>query len=171
MKLASLKDLYVNKLKDVYDAEQQIIRALPKMIKATSSGDLKKALEEHLEITEGQVKRLDQIFRDMGQQVQRKTCDGMKGLIEEGQQLMEEDAEPAVREAGLIAAAQAVEHYEIAAYGSLNTWASQLQEESAADLLDETLEEEKEADEKLTEIAENLVNPQAAQEQGEQKTP
>src|SRR5205823_5341538 len=112
---------------------------------------LKNALQEHLEITQGQVKRLDQIFRDMGEQAQRKTCEGMKGLIEEGEEIVEEDSEPAVKEAGLIAAAQAVEHYEIAAYGSLKTWASQLQEGNAADLLNETLDEEKEADEKLTE--------------------
>src|SRR4051812_16418428 len=165
MKLATLNQLYIDKLKDVYDAEAQIIRALPKMIKATSSDELKQALEEHLEVTKEQVKRLDQIFQEMDTRAQRKRCDGMKGLIEEGQSLLEEDAEPAVKEAGLIAAAQSIEHYEIAAYGSLKTWAGHLQDKKGAQLLEQTLDEEKEADEKLTQIAETAVNPQAADEE------
>jgi ferritin-like metal-binding protein YciE len=158
----TLKDLYRDELRDVYDAENQIVKALPKMVKAASSSELEKALQEHLDKTKGHLRRLDQVFKSMGEKPKRKTCEGLKGLLEEGKELMEEDAEPAVMDAGLIAGAQRVEHYEMAAYGSLRTWAEQLGEEEAVGLLEQTLEEEKEADQILSEIA-MTVNPEAAE--------
>jgi ferritin-like metal-binding protein YciE len=169
MKLKTLKDLYRDELRDVYDAENQIVKALPKMVKAASSPELEKALQEHLNKTKGHLRRLDQVFKSMGEKPKRKTCEGLKGLLEEGKELMEEDAEPAVMDAGLIAGAQRVEHYEMAAYGSLRTWAEQLGEEDAVPLLEQTLEEEKEADRILSEIA-MTVNPEAAEGESEPET-
>lgn len=164
MRLETLKDLFVNELKDVFDAEHQILKALPKMTKAASLTELQTAFEEHLQQTKGHVTRLEQVFEIMGERAQRKKCDGMKGLLEEGESLMEEDAEASVRDAGLIAGAQRVEHYEMAAYGSLKSWATQLNNDEAAGLLEETLAEEKAADQKLSEIANSAVNPKAADE-------
>ena len=154
--MESLKDLFVEELKDLYSAENQIIKALPKMVKAASSNGLKKGFEKHLEETRGQVTRLETIFKELKENPKGKKCKGMEGLLEEGKELMEEDAEPDVMDAGLIAAAQHVEHYEIAGYGCVRTYAELLGLTKAASLLQKTLEEEKETDEKLTALAEAI---------------
>ena len=161
MKINSLDVLLEKELKDIYSAEKQLLKALPKMAKKASSDELRAVLEEHLTITEGQVSRLEEVFEILDKTAKAKTCKAMQGLIEEATELMEEDANDAVMDAGLIAAAQKVEHYEIASYGTVRTWAKLCGNEEAAELLQETLDEESEADEKLTELAENLVNPAA----------
>ena len=161
-KLNSLDDLLVHELQDIYNAEGQILKALPKMIKAASHPELQNAFEEHLEQTEGQVERLNQVFKLLGVPAKGKKCEGMAGLIEEGKKIMEEDADPAVMDAALIAAAQKVEHYEIASYGTLREWARMLGREDVADTLQETLDEEGDADRALTRLAQNL-NLQAAE--------
>jgi len=166
MKIDSLNILLEEELKDLYSAEKQLLKALPKMAKKASSEELRAALEEHLSITEGQVTRLEEVFEALGKTAKAKTCKAMQGLIEEATELMEEDADEAVLDAGIIACAQKVEHYEIASYGTVCTWARLCGEEDAADLLQETLDEETEADQKLTELAENFINP-AAEEEGE----
>lgn len=160
MAMQTLKELFVDKLKDVYDAERRITKALPKIIKAANDETLSSALEEHLQQTEGHIERLDRVFENIGESPGRKACHGMMGILEEGDELLGKDGPEAVMDAGLIAAAQSVEHYEITAYGCLKTWANQLGMKDEANLLDETLEEEKQADEKLTRIA-STVNPQA----------
>ena len=157
-----MKELYVEELKDTYDAEKQIVKALPKMVKAASTPELQKAFEAHLEQTKGHVQRLEQIFQGLGEEPKAKKCDGMRGILEEGEEVVSEGSEGPVRDAGLIAGAQRVEHYEMAVYGSLKTWAEQLNDEQAAQLLEETLNEEKKADQKLTQIAESSVNTNAA---------
>jgi ferritin-like metal-binding protein YciE len=162
-KLKSLDDLLVHELQDIYNAEGQITKALPKMIKAASSPELQAAFEEHLEQTEGQIERLEQVFKLLGLPVKGKKCDGMAGLIEEGRKILEEDAEPSVKDAGIIAAAQKVEHYEIASYGCLCTYAEILGYEQVHDLLGQNLDEEETTDEKLTVLAENLINIEAEQ--------
>lgn len=162
MKMESLQELYVQGLKDLYSAEKQLVKALPKMAKAASSNELKKGFQEHLKETEGQVQRLEEIFAELGASPRGKKCVGMEGLIEEGKELMEEDADPEVLDAGLIAAAQHVEHYEIAGYGCARTYAELLGYEDAAKLLQESLDEEKAADEKLSAMAES-INVEAAQ--------
>ena len=126
MAMQTLRELFVDKLKDVYDAERRITKALPKVIKSANNEDLSRALEDHLEQTEGHVERLDRVFETIGEVPGRKTCHGMMGILEEGSELLAKDAESAVMDAGLIAAAQSVEHYEITAYGCLKTWAKQL---------------------------------------------
>ena len=161
MKLRSLQDLFVDELKDLYSAENQLVKALPKMAKAASSEELRSGFEEHLEQTRGHVERLDQIFEQLDARAKGKKCKAMEGLIEEGKELMEEDAEPGVLDAGLIAAAQKVEHYEMASYGCVRTWAEQLGYHEAAELLQQTLDEEKETNEKLTQLAESVVNQEA----------
>lgn len=161
MKLLSLHDLYVSELKDLYNAETQLLKALPKMAKASTSDELRTAFEEHLEETRGQVERLDKIFKELGINPKGKKCKAMEGLIEEGKELLEEEAEPTVLDAGLIAAAQRVEHYEMAGYGCVRTFATLLGYEQAADLLQETLDEEGAADKKLTELAETIINVEA----------
>jgi ferritin-like metal-binding protein YciE len=166
MKVNSLQELFVDELKDVYDAEHQIIKALPKLIKATSSPKLREGLEEHLEQTKGQVNRLEQIFEGLGEAAKAKKCDGIRGILEEGEKSISEGEKGAVLDAGIIAGAQRVEHYEMAAYGSLKTWAAQLGNKEAAKLLEETLSEEKAADEKLSKIAESSVNAQALKASG-----
>ena len=153
MKMEDLKDLFVDELKDLYSAENQITKALPKMAKAASSAQLKKGFELHLEQTKGQIARLEQIFEELGESPKGKKCHGMEGLLEEGKELMGEDAEAEVMDAGLISAAQRVEHYEIAAYGTVKTYAELLGMSKAAKLLDETLNEEKDTDKKLTGLA------------------
>jgi len=158
MKLQSLDDLFFEQVRDMYDAEKQLVKALPKMAKASNSEELRSAFEEHLEETKGHVERLEQVFELLGKKARGKTCDAMKGLIEEGAEMIEADAEPMVLDAGLIAAAQRVEHYEMAGYGCLHTWARQLNNHDIAELLEQTLREEKEADQKLTHIAEGMVN-------------
>jgi ferritin-like metal-binding protein YciE len=161
MKLESLEDLYVDQWRDLYNAESQLIKALPKMAKAASAGDLKNAFEEHLEQTRLQANRLEEIFGKLGKKAGGKKCQAMEGLIEEGKELSQEDAEEAVRDAGLIAAAQKVEHYEIAGYGCVCTWAERLGRGDEAQLLRQTLDEEKRTDEKLTRLAEGGVNDSA----------
>jgi ferritin-like metal-binding protein YciE len=160
-KLNSLDDLLVHELQDIYHAEGQILKALPRMIKAASHPDLQAAFEEHLEQTEGQVERLEQAFKLLGVPVKAKKCEGMAGLIEEGKKMMEEDADPAVMDAALIAAAQKVEHYEIASYGCVCTYAEMLGYEQVHDLLGQNMEEEELTDEKLTALAESVINLEA----------
>lgn len=163
MELASLKDLYVNELKDLYSAENQLVKALPKMAKAASSKELQDGFKEHLEQTKGHVERLEEIFDKLETTPKGKKCKAMESLIEEGKELTEEDAEPEVLDAGLIAAAQKVEHYEMAGYGCVRTYARLLGDEEAADLLQQTLDEEGETDKKLTALAETVINLSAAQ--------
>ena len=165
MKIDSLDILLEEELKDIYSAEKQLLKALPKMAKKASSEELRAALEEHLTVTEGQVARLEEVFEALGKTAKAKTCKAMQGLIEEATELMQEDADDAVLDAGIIASAQKVEHYEIASYGTVRTWARLCGEEDAAGLLQETLDEETEADQKLTDLAENFVNPAAEDEE------
>ena len=160
MEMESLQDLFVEELKDLYSAENQILKAGPKMSKAIENEDLKSAIDEHLRITEKQVDRLERIFKKLGEKPTGKKCHGMEGLLEENKELLGEDAEQEVLEAGLIVGQQKVEHYEIAGYGSAVTFAKLLGDEEAADLLAQTLEEEKMADKMLTQIAEQ-INVQA----------
>jgi len=161
MKVKNLHDLYVEELKDLYSAEKQLLKAIPKMAKAACSDELRKGFEEHLEQTEGQVARLEEIFEELGVSPRGKKCLAMEGLIAEGKEIMEEDMDENVLDAALIAAAQKVEHYEIAGYGTVCTFAKLLGEDRAAELLQETLDEEKETDVKLTELAETAVNVEA----------
>jgi ferritin-like metal-binding protein YciE len=160
-KLNSLDDLLVHELQDIYNAENQILKALPKMVKAATNPELQSAFEEHLEQTEGQVERLDQVFKLLGVPAKGKKCEGMAGLIEEGKKVMEEDAEASVMDAALIAAAQKIEHYEIASYGCVCTYAEMLGYDQVHDLLGQNLEEEEVTDEKLTELAESVINIEA----------
>jgi ferritin-like metal-binding protein YciE len=160
MKMESLKELYVEELKDLYSAETQITKALPKMAKAATSQTLKDAFASHLEETKEQIKRLEQIFESLDESPKGKTCEGMKGLLKEGDELMKEDADPEVMDAGLISAAQRVEHYEMAGYGTVRTYAELLGEDEAVTLLEATLKEEKAADSKLSKVA-NKINIQA----------
>ena len=159
-----LRDLFENELKDIYWAEKALTKAIPKMIKNATSEELKTALQEHLAVTEQQVTRVEQVFESIGTKAQAKKCEAMEGLIKEAADIMESTEEGAVRDAGIISAAQKVEHYEIATYGTLHTFATILNEDEAASFLEETLNEEKEADEKLTEVAESSVNIQAAED-------
>ena len=167
MKIESLNELLAEELKDIYSAEKQLLRAMPKMAKKATSPELKTALQEHLEVTQRQVERLEQVFESLGKPAKAKTCKAMQGLIEEATEIMEEDADDAVLDAGIIAAAQKVEHYEIASYGTVRTWARLCGEEEAANLLQETLDEEGEADQRLTELAERVVNPEAEDGDGD----
>jgi ferritin-like metal-binding protein YciE len=160
-KMSTLEDLYTDLLKDLYSAEKQLVKALPKLAKNAQSPDLQKAFQEHLKQTEGHVERIERIFSDLGGSPRGKKCVGMEGLIEEGNELLQEDAEPDVLDAGMIAAAQKVEHYEIASYGTARAWAQRLGYDQAARILQETLEEESMANEKLTKIAESHVNMEA----------
>jgi len=169
MALNSLQDLYVEKIKDLYSAENQIIKALPKMIKGANTPQLQQAFQQHLQVTQSHAQRLEKIAQSMNKKPTGKKCAGMEGLLEEGSELLQENAEPDVLDAGLIAAAQSVEHYEIAGYGAARTWAEMLGEDEAASLLEQTLKEEKEADETLTQIAESSVNMLAEQGDGAQK--
>jgi len=168
MKLENLRDLFADHLRDLYSAESQLIKALPKMAKAATNPDLKAGFEEHLKQTEEHAKRLKKVCEQLNISPKGKKCAAMEGLIEEGKELLDEDADDAVLDAGLIAAAQKVEHYEIAAYGTAKTWAGQIGLQDAVSLLEETLAEEKETDAKLTEIAQAMVNTEASQGQGEE---
>jgi ferritin-like metal-binding protein YciE len=161
MKLNNLHDLYVDTLKDLYNAEQQIVTALPKMADAASSPDLKRGLRDHLDQTQRQVDRLHQIFEELGTSPTGKKCVGMEGLIEEGNEIVNSQADPDVKDAGIIASAQKVEHYEISGYGTARTFAQQLGFTRAAQVLQQILQEEKTTDEKLTALAESGVNIQA----------
>lgn len=161
MKLESLRDLLVEQLQDLYDAENRITKALPKLSKAATSPQLKAAFEKHLKETEGQVNRLERAFEELGEKAKKKTCQAIKGLIEEGEETIEEDAESEVKDAALIAAAQRVEHYEIAGYGSVSAYAKLLGEADVLKLLQETLAEEKATDDALSELAESTINLEA----------
>jgi ferritin-like metal-binding protein YciE len=156
MKASSLQDLFIIELSDLYDAEHQLIRALPKMAKASSSESLRGAFEEHLEQTKEHAARIERIFADLDMPAKREKCKGMQGLISEGNDLIKKKLSPDVLDAGIIAAAQRVEHYEIAAYGCVRTYAELLQNRQAVDLLEQTLQEEKDTDEKLTELAQQI---------------
>jgi len=161
MSAESLRDAFEEELKDVLSAEKQLLKALPKMAKAATHEDLKAGFEDHLEQTKTHVERLEKVFEMLDKTPRAKKCKAMEGLIEEGAELMEEDMEPDVLDAMLICAAQKVEHYEIATYGTLVTWARQLGMEEAASILHETLDEEKDTDMKLTELAETGINAEA----------
>ncbi len=159
--LDNLKDLLVEQLEDLYDAENQLTKALPKMSQAASSPDLKNAFNTHLTETQGHVKRLEQVFQTLGEKKQAKTCKAMQGLIAEGDEVIKEKGAPEVKDAALIAAAQRVEHYEMAGYGSVRTFAQTLGLTDVANTLQQTLNEEGNADKKLTQIAEGRVNERA----------
>ena len=165
----SLGSLFQDELKDIYDAEKQITKALPKMIKKAGADELRDAFEEHLQQTEQHVERLEQVFEQLDMPARGKKCVGMQNLIKEGQEMMSEADDEDTLDALLIAAAQKVEHYEIAAYGTLRVWANLLGESDAAALLEETLEEEKETDETLTEIAESIMSTDASDEEEEEE--
>jgi len=158
----TLHDAFIDELRDTYDAEKQLTKALPKLAKASSSSDLRAAFESHLEETRGQVERLEQVFASLDEKVRGKHCDGIAGIIEEGKSIMEEDFDDTTMDACLIAAGQRAEHYEIAAYGTLIAWARAMGHDEAADLLQENLDEEKAADEKLSSLAEGGINQEAA---------
>ncbi len=162
MQVDTLRDLFVKELSDVYSAEKQMTKALPKMAKAASFEELQNAFTKHLKQTEGHIERLEKVFDMIGEKPKRVKCKGMEGLVTEGEELLKEKGESAAMDAGLISAAQRVEHYEIAAYGTLRTYAETLGEKDAADLLQQTLNEEGETDQKLSGLAEEMVNPTAA---------
>lgn len=159
----TLHEAFIDELRDIYDGEKQLTKALPKMAKAANSPELRDAIETHLEETRQQVQRLEQVFASIEEKPRGKHCDGLAGIIEEAQALMEEDFDESTADACLIAAAQRAEHYEMATYGTLVAWARAMGHEEAADLLQETLDEEKAADEKLNALAEGGINEQAAE--------
>jgi ferritin-like metal-binding protein YciE len=165
----TLDNLFHDTLKDIYFAEKKILSALPKMAKAAQSQDLKAAFEKHRQETEGHVARLDEVFASIDAKPQGKTCDAIMGLIKEGQEIMEQYKGAPAIDAGLVAAAQAVEHYEIARYGTLKAWAELMNNDQAVELLDATLEEEKNTDEALTELAESIINYEAEDEEPEEE--
>jgi ferritin-like metal-binding protein YciE len=164
MKLDTLRKLFLNELQDIYHAEGQLLKALPKMAKGASSEELKKAFENHLKETEGHVERLEEVFELLGEKAKGKVCHGMKGLIEEGSEILKEDGEESVLDAGIIVAAQKVEHYEIASYGSVRTFAELLGQDDAVQLLQATLDEESAANDLLNNLAQEIVNPEALME-------
>jgi len=153
MTVNSIEQLFVEELKDLLSAENQITKTLPKLVEAASSTELKSAFENHLKETEGQIERLEKAFKILGNSPRSKTCDGMKGILSEGSEMLHQTSSGDIRDAALIAAAQRVEHYEMAAYGSVRSYAEDLKQSEIAQLLQETLEEEKAADKKLTEIS------------------
>jgi ferritin-like metal-binding protein YciE len=162
LQLDSFETLFTEQLQDLYDAEQRLVKALPKMAQAAHNPSLRSAFEDHLRETKTHVSRLERVFQSMGQQPKTKTCEAMKGLVEEGSEAIDAKGDPNVKDAALIAAAQRVEHYEMAGYGTVRTFAERLGKKDAARLLQETLDEEGAADRKLTQIAESVVNPKAA---------
>lgn len=162
MKMEDLSDLFHDELKDIYDAEHQLVKALPKMAKAATSPKLKAAFEKHLEQTEEHINRLDKVFEIIDKKPSRKTCKAMKGLIEEGEEVLKEKMDEEVRDAALIASAQRVEHYEMAGYGCLRTWAKLMGHADAQKILQTTLDEEGETDHLLTKLAEGGINVKAA---------
>ena len=162
---AGLRELFVDELKDIYWAEKALTKAIPKMIKNATSPELVDALSEHLDETEEQVKRLEDVFTSIGEKAAAKKCEAMNGLIKEAEEIMKETEKGVVRDAAIISAGQKVEHYEIATYGTLSAFAKTLEEDEAAELLEETLAEEKHADETLSEIAESSINVEAAREE------
>jgi len=160
--MKKLEELFLHLLKDVYHAEKQLLRAMPKMAKAAENEEFRKAMETHREETVGQVERLEQIFEQLGRRARGEPCEAMQSLVEEAKQVMEEAEDPDVMDAGVLAAAQAIEHYEIARYGTLRAWAEQLGMKDAARLLQQTLDEEKKTDQLLSEIALARLNAKAA---------
>jgi len=166
--MSTVEDLLVDQIRDLYDAEKQLVRALPKMAKAASSDELRQAIEDHLEETNNQVQRLEQAFEQLEKTAKGKTCKAMKGLIEEGGEVIEEDSEEPINDLALIAAAQRVEHYEISAYGTAKAMAKHIGENQVASLLEETEDEEKAADKKLTEIAMDLMQDATSRGGGEE---
>jgi ferritin-like metal-binding protein YciE len=165
-----LKELYIDELRDLYDAENKLVKALPKLAKAASSDKLRAGFEEHLEQTRGHVERIEEIFEALDEKPTGKKCAGMAGLVKEGEEIMDEDFSAEVMDAALISAAQRVEHYEIAAYGCVSAWAQLLGESEANALLEKTLEEEKETDQKLTELSEEInVEAKGSGEEGEEE--
>jgi ferritin-like metal-binding protein YciE len=164
MSLDTLEKLYISELRDLYSAENQLLKALPKMAKGASSPELKDAFEKHLEQTKGHVERLEELFEQRDESPKGKPCKAMKGLIEEGSEILKEEGEDSVLDAGMIVAAQKVEHYEIASYGSVRTFANLLGKEDEAELLQATLDEERETNEILNQLAETVVNPEAVTE-------
>jgi ferritin-like metal-binding protein YciE len=170
MKMQTLKDLYIDELKDIYDAENQIVKALPKMAKEAGNEELRAAIEQHLDQTQTQIERLEQIFEELGEKAKGTKCEATKGLLEEAKKMMEDAEDEDVRDAAIIGSAQKVEHYEIAAYGTLRTYAELLGFDEQAELLQETLDEEKETDENLTELAVTCINMEANEdEEGEEE--
>ncbi|HJR16497.1 MAG TPA: ferritin-like domain-containing protein [Gemmatimonadales bacterium] len=169
MSLDSLEKLFLDELRDMYNAEKQLTRALPRMAKAAESPDLQQAFTMHLKETEGQIQRLERVFKEVGQAVRGKKCKGMEGLIEEGKEKMEEEGEPEVMDAALIASAQKIEHYEIASYGCLRTYAELLGHSGAVELLQQNLEEEEATDKKLTALGEGGINQSAVTAGGGQE--
>ena len=169
MEMQTLRDLYIEELKDLWSAEKMLVKALPRMAKAARHPELSKAFLTHLRQTEQQVKRLEQIFKDLGESPRGKKCIGMEGLIEEGQELLKEKPDPDVLDAGLISKAQHVEHYEMAGYGTVRTYAELLGESRQAQLLQQTLDEEGEADKLLTQLAEGSINVEAAKPEREEE--
>jgi ferritin-like metal-binding protein YciE len=169
MKVESLDQLLQEQLRDIYDAEKQLVKALPKMAKAADSEELGEAINEHLEVTKGHVQRLEQVFEKLGTKAKGKTCAAMKGLVEEGEEVIAQDATGQMKDLAIIAAAQRVEHYEIAAYGTVRTFAERLGNEEVAELLQETLTEEEETDERLTEISETLLDAVGEMEGAEEE--
>jgi ferritin-like metal-binding protein YciE len=166
MKLNSLHELFVRELQDMYDAESQLVKALPKLSERASYGELKNAISQHLEQTRGQVQRLEEVFDLLGEKARMVKCQGMRGIIDEGADMAEMDGEPAAIDAGIIGSAQKVEHYEIASYGSLCNYAQLMGHHDVLALLKQTLAEEKEADQKLTVLAESLINVDAVRAAG-----
>ena len=162
-KQKELNDLFLDTLKDIFHAEKQLLRALPKMARAANSDELRQAFETHKDETQVQVERLEQVFEIVGKRASGKPCEAMQGLVAEGQEIMEEFKDSDALDAGLISSAQAIEHYEISRYGTLRTWAQQLGMDDAANLFEATLEEEKKTDQLLTEIAESSANEEAEQ--------
>ena len=163
MSEGTLHDAFIDELRDAYDAEKQLTKALPKLARAATSPDLRDAFETHLAETRGQIERLEQVFASLDEKVRGKHCEGIAGIIEEGKSIMEEDLSAAALDASLIAAGQRAEHYEIAAYGTLVAWARQMGHDEAADLLQQVLEQEEAADAKLTTLAEGGINQAAAE--------
>ena len=161
MEIDSLRKLYVEELKDLYSAEKQILQALPKMVKKATHPQLKSAFQEHLQVTQVHVERLESIFEGLGKPARGKKCKAMEGLLEEGKEVMAEDMDDDVMDAALIAAAQRVEHYEMAGYGTVRTWAQEMGETAAAKILQQTLDEERHADKSLTQLAETTINIEA----------
>jgi len=163
MALQSLEDLFLHDLKDIYNAETQMTKALPRMARKASAPELRRAFEQHLKQTEAQIKRLERVFATLDEKAKGKTCKGMQGLVEEAREMMGEDIDDDVLNAALIAAAQKAEHYEMAAYGTARTYAEMLGNSEAARLLQQTLDEEEATDKKLTQLAEQLVNVEAVE--------
>ncbi len=167
-KTQTLEDAFVEEIRDLYDAEKQLVRALPKLAKAASNEELRDAFREHLEVTKGQVQRLEQVFEMLDQKARSKACKGMRGLVEEGQEIIQEDADERLHDLALIGAAQKVEHYEIAGYGTVRTFAQAMGNKDVAQLLDQTLKEEEATDKKLTQIAKSIYKE--AQREGRNRS-